>query len=359
MGVAVRTSTEHPDPGVRSWSTLDVEPGRALAYWCDSVSRAILELGVECPEGEDFRARLEQCPLGPATLNFVEATSQSVVRTAQSIARSRAAQFHLLHLRSGQCELAGIGRSAVLRAGDCVLLDSDRPHSARCPVPTGSLIVQFPKNWLRAWLPEPESFVGRVLRPREGWSAALAAALASLEPGGLENLVLARGVVAEQIAALLALASGHPAAPLARGDRLRTSVLRTLRDRYHEVGLSPVSVAEAHGISKRYLHLLFASVGTTFGKQLLNVRLERARQLLRDERFGDVPIGEIAARCGFAAPSHFARCYRRRFGLAPGTYRGALRRRATRIALPGARAKRRTRNLAAPVPGSTSTRGTP
>jgi AraC family transcriptional regulator, positive regulator of tynA and feaB len=333
MSVAVQPSASHADLGVRSWSTLDVEPRRALAYWCDSVSHAMLELGVECPETEPFEARLEQCSLGPATLNFVQATSQIVARTRNAIARNRVAVFHLLHLRAGQVELACAGRSAVVRPGDSVLFDSEEPHSVRCPVTTRSLIVQFPKNWLRAWLPVPEAIVGRVLRPRSGWSSALGAALGNLQPEDLDCLSLPRGIVAEQIAALLALAAGRPVPPLSRRDQLYARVLRTLRDRYHETGLSPVVVAAAHGISKRYLHFLFAGAETTFGEQLLHVRLDRARSLLTDERFADLPIGEIAARCGFAEPSHFARCYRRQFGLAPSAYRGTLRREPTGIAL--------------------------
>ncbi|MGH8150010.1 MAG: AraC family transcriptional regulator [Steroidobacteraceae bacterium] len=333
MSVAVQASASHANHDVRSWSTLDVEPRRALAYWCESVSQAMFELGVECPGTESFEARLEQCGLGPATLNFVQATSQIVARTRHAIARNRVAVFHLLHLRAGQVDLACADRSAVVRPGDCVLLDAEEPHCARCPVPTESLIVQFPKNWLRAWLPAPEAIIGRVLRPRSGWPSALGAALGNLQPGDLDCLSLPRGIVAEQIAALLALAAGRPVPPLSRRDQLYASVLRTLRDRYHEAGLSPVVVAAAHRISKRYLHFLFASAGTTFGEQLLHVRLDRARGLLTDERFTGMPIGEIAARCGFAEPSHFARCYRRQFGLAPGAYRGTLRREPTCIAL--------------------------
>jgi AraC-like DNA-binding protein len=91
-------------------------------------------------------------------------------------------------------------------------------------------------------------------------------------------------------------------------------------------------VALAQGISKRYLHFLFACMGTTFGEQLLRVRLDRARLLLSDERFGGIPIGEIAARCGFSEPSHFARCYRQYFGSAPRAYRSGLRRQPVPVA---------------------------
>ncbi len=324
MTVGAQAGTRQEALAIRRWSTADVEPREALDYWRDSVCHAIIELGFEVPAEESFQARLEQCALGPTTLSLVEATRQSVARTRHAISRSRAAVFHLLHLRAGHFQLEHGERTTVLHAGDCVLVDSTAPHAARCPVPTRCLIVQFPQEWLRAWLPAPETIVNRALRPQSGWSSALAAALASLRPDNLETLSLPRGVVAEQLAALLALAAGPSPARAPRGEQLHGRIVRTLHDRYYEVSLSPQAVACVHGISKRYLHFLLARAGTTFGGELLRVRLQRARELLSDARFGDVAIGEIASRCGFADPSHFARCFRRRFGSAPGAYRMAI-----------------------------------
>ncbi|HTX23590.1 MAG TPA: AraC family transcriptional regulator [Steroidobacteraceae bacterium] len=338
MSVGVRADLRRADTrqdalAIRRWSTQDVAPREALAYWRDCVCQAILELGVECPREQFFQAQLDQCALGPATLNFVQATTQRVARTRRAIARSRGAVFHLVHLRTGQFELEHARGATLLHAGDCVLVDSTAPHAAQCPVPTGCLIVQFPQAWLRAWLPAPEDIIGRALRPQHGWSSALAAALATLRADDLHALSLPRGVVAEQLAALLALTAGRTMPQSSCRDQLHARIVRTLHDRYYEASLSPAVVALAHGISKRYLHLLFARAGTTFGEQLLAVRLQRARQLLSDDRFADVPIGELAARCGFAEPSYFARCFRRRFSSAPGAYRTTQQRAARPLAL--------------------------
>jgi transcriptional regulator GlxA family with amidase domain len=92
----------------------------------------------------------------------------------------------------------------------------------------------------------------------------------------------------------------------------------------NDPSLDPQSVADLHGISKRYLHLLFANAGTSFGAALMELRLERARQLLDDRRLARVGISELAWRCGFSEPSHFARRFRARFGAAPDAYRKAL-----------------------------------
>lgn len=348
-GAAMQGAVSGDIPGGalrRRWSTGDVRPKDALAYWRDSVCEAILELGIDCPVGERFEGHLEQCALGAATLNFLEVTAQRVERTPFAVGRGAKRFFHLLHLRTGQCELEQGGRVTLLHAGDGVLLDSTAAHAVRCPVPTQSLIVQFSQEWLRGWIPQPERAVGQALRPQKGWTLALSAALGSLRPETLQTLSLPSGMVAEQLAALLALAIGRAPPPRSRRDELCVAIERTLKDRYHEVGLAPATVAAAHGISKRYLHFLFAARGATFGGTLLGVRLARARQLLADERFARVPIGEVAARCGFAEPSHFARCFRTRYGAAPGSYRAHLRGQASAITLWGARSEEGTRNLA-------------
>ena len=54
---------------------------------------------------------------------------------------------------------------------------------------------------------------------------------------------------------------------------------------------------------------------------LLELRLEKARQLLRGN---DLPVTEIALRCGFGTSSHFAATFRQRLGTTPRRYRAAL-----------------------------------
>jgi AraC family transcriptional regulator, positive regulator of tynA and feaB len=311
-------------PAVRCWSTTDVDTRDALAYWCDSICHAMLELDIESAHGESFRARLEQCALGPATLNFLWATSQQVIRSRDAISRARQAVFHLVHLRAGRFRMEHCGRTAELHAGDCVLIDSREPHVVMCPQPTSCLIVQLPQEWLRVWVPAPENLLGRVLHSRGGWAAALCAAVDNLRPENLDGLPVPAGVVAEQIATLLALAGGpvHPAP--SRSEQLYVRLSRALRDRYHEIGLTPGAIAADLGISVRYLHMLFARRHMTFGEQLLEVRLERAREVLRDARFADLPIGEVAASCGFAEASHFARCFREQYGSAPSVFRATV-----------------------------------
>jgi len=313
--------TECLPPPRRCWSTEDVQPREALAYWCDSICQVMLELDIEAAGSDFFSAQLDQYSLGPATANFLRATSQSVSRTRRRISRSNNGAYLLMHLREGEFEFNHYGQTSFLRGGDSVLVDSREPYRARCPHVTRCLVLQLPRQWLRAWLPKPEVLVGRALHPDNGWGAALSAALAALQPTSLSELALPPGVVAEQLVSLLALAGGPIATESSRPDPLTERLLRVLRDRYHEIGLTPTAVASDLGISSRYLHYLFAKRATTFGRELAGVRLERARDLLGDRRYGDSSIGDVASRCGFAEASHFARRFRHSYGLSPTDYR--------------------------------------
>ncbi len=305
---------------MRSWSTQDIDRRRSLAYWVDTVGKVLLELEIDAAVPERFRANLQQCALGPASLNLIDASDQWMQRTRASIARSRSPSIYLLQLREGQFALRQYGRDCRVRTGDYVLIDSEEPYRLSCPERTVCLSIDFPRDWLSHWIPAPELLAATRL-PRNGWGVALCSALQCLEPAKVESLALPGGVVAEQVAALLALAVGVREEQSARQPKLIEQIRRTLRERYFESDLTPAGVASFHGIGRRHLHYLFANEGATFSAELMGLRLEHARQMLDDRRFARICIGEIAARCGFSDPSHFARRFKSRFHIAPAAYR--------------------------------------
>lgn len=85
--------------------------------------------------------------------------------------------------------------------------------------------------------------------------------------------------------------------------------------------LAIAEVAHSCGISPAGLRNLFrACLGQTPLQYLNNLRLARARQMLRDPEYS---IKEIAAACGFSDPNYFTRLHRRYFGHAPSIDRDA------------------------------------
>ena len=79
--------------------------------------------------------------------------------------------------------------------------------------------------------------------------------------------------------------------------------------------IPPSEVAEEVGLSTRQLERLFARyLSTSPKKYYLGLRLEKARNLLMQT---ELSLMEICVLCGFRAPSHFSKTYRKAFGVAP------------------------------------------
>lgn len=86
-------------------------------------------------------------------------------------------------------------------------------------------------------------------------------------------------------------------------------------ERHIEEPLQREELAEAAGVSLRQLERQFRKhLGSTLGEYYLQLRLERARHLLRQTTLS---VLEVALACGFQSASHFARAYRARHGRPP------------------------------------------
>jgi AraC family transcriptional regulator, positive regulator of tynA and feaB len=93
--------------------------------------------------------------------------------------------------------------------------------------------------------------------------------------------------------------------------------------------LSAAQIAEAHGISPRYVHKLFEQYGPdqTLTEYVIECRLAWAAQQLSDPRARHVTVTDTAYEAGFADLSHFYRAFKRRYGAAPGKSRAVPSRR--------------------------------
>jgi len=105
---------------------------------------------------------------------------------------------------------------------------------------------------------------------------------------------------------------------IATEDHLIRQALRFIRDHADE----PIQVGDvlaAVPLSRRPLEIRFKRVtGRTIQKEILRVRLERAKGLLAET---DLPIAEIAIKCGFSEPQRLTEVFRRELDLSPGAFR--------------------------------------
>lgn len=306
------------------WSTVGLEPDAAVRRWEEVLSDGIIPMEVSSPVGEGFEAAWRRYGVGPVDLNFLQAKPQRVNHSLASASKGSDESFELLFVRSGSVEFKHYRRPVKASTGSIVLLDNAKPYDLEMNDPvTSCFALHLPEVWLRKWVPYPKDFIATPITAVTGWGAPLVSLLETISTMGLEQSPFPRGMVADQLGSLIAMliASQEDV----RQDRHRIELAgrlrQTLADRCHEGGLTPEMVAQQHGISKRYLHLLFAQAGTTFTKVLLDFRLDKASALLRDRRYDRYQMSDIAWDCGFVDQSHFARTFKRRFLRSPLEYR--------------------------------------
>ena len=76
-------------------------------------------------------------------------------------------------------------------------------------------------------------------------------------------------------------------------------------------------IAAKLGLSANYIQKILYETEATFTERVLELRLQKAREMLADPRNDRLKVSNIALSCGFNEVSYFNRCFRRRFGEAP------------------------------------------
>lgn len=96
--------------------------------------------------------------------------------------------------------------------------------------------------------------------------------------------------------------------------------VRYISDHYAEPMLVG-TIAARLGISRNYFFLLFKqSMGCSPSAYIINFRLERAGELLRQTEYS---VDYIALSCGYQDPAVFSRAFKKKYGRTPSQYRKA------------------------------------
>lgn len=93
---------------------------------------------------------------------------------------------------------------------------------------------------------------------------------------------------------------------------------------FRDPTLAPEHAATSLRVSLRYVHKVCQIHGTTFGRELIGLRLREADRLLRapfGKNASPLPISEVAYICGFSSQTHFSARFKEHFGYTPNERR--------------------------------------
>ena len=191
-------------------------------------------------------------------------------------------------------------------------------YSYRMTYPTVTFMRQVASGVCGRTVTSTPTFRASVVPDPDG-ARLFAAAHAALEDdldalAGEELLWRAYGRLLARHADIRPAALGRESGPIAR-------VRDAIEQRYAEsptlADLAPIARLSTYHLIRAFR----AEVGLTPHAYLVDVRVRRARELLRA---GRAPA-DVAAIVGFADQAHLTRAFKARIGVAPGAYRRGLR----------------------------------
>ncbi|AKA01966.1 hypothetical protein SAZ_05560 [Streptomyces noursei ZPM] len=311
-----------PGQGV-SFSTLGLAPGDRAAAWERALSQVFAGVEVAVERGRPWAGELTAERLGALQIATEEFGPGTIRRSARSVAADPSAHILVRLQLDGTALLMQDGRTAELRPGRLTFHDARRPYRIVLPARQRARVLMMPRALLRLEEGQLSALTATVLdESGEGAAALLLPLLRGLVDEVMRTPAtrhdhLAR-IAAEILATLALEQAGSRTAP-ALWERITASAQARLQD----PGLTPQDLADQHGISLRYLHRLFQLQGTTVNAWVRTRRLESACEELARTGAPHRSIAVVAARWGFANPSHFSRTFRAMYGMSPVQWRAA------------------------------------
>jgi AraC-like DNA-binding protein len=290
-----------------------------FAYWRDGV-RHLFGVAAEAPPDRDFSAHAVVRNTGPFRFLVSESTGFQAAWSREYLTNAYSDHYSI-YLQLGGRTVSARGEEILeLNAGDIGFCDGRRQlrawlggRYALASVPRAMMERRAP--WLRN---RPHLKLG----PHARFAGNLRLHMMELTSDDLSLSESETGLLVDSFCNLVALsaAEGIPSQRLQPELQIE-ALLSFCRQNLHDADLSPQQAADHLGISVRTLHSRFRGIGQTFGRWLLENRLEGCSDALRDANQRTLNISEIAYRWGFNDLSYFNKAFRAQFDMTPGEWR--------------------------------------
>jgi AraC-like DNA-binding protein len=287
-----------------------------LSYWREAVTSKVFGISIAAAP-ERFAARISGRACGALRFAMSESTGYEIARGRREIESAPSDHVSIYLQLTGQTISEVNGETVTFAPNDIGLYDGRQEfraaHSGR------RAIAVLPRAMLEQrapWLRQRQSLK---LPSDSPFADLVQAHIIKLTAAELSET--ATKVLTENLCNLIALATADDLGPSLPSDLQIEAILTFCRQNLHDFELSPQLVAARFGISVRTLHSRFRQIGQTFGRWVLEHRLEACSAALRDRNQRDLKISDIAYRWGFNDLSYFNKAFRARFERKPTEWR--------------------------------------
>ena len=304
------------------WDTSDVARRDSFAYWRESVTQAYLPLEPETQSRGDFQGRIARNGCNRLKVSRVLSSRSIVARTAAGIARRANGDFFANLLLSGSGVVRQGDRTALAKAGDVIVIDTNQTFSLDFSEGVDLVCVAFDGSAVRRVIARTGNPADLVVRGKA--AGRLVAAYMSGLAEDLESVGAIADLAADQFPALAARA----AAPLAPTSAHLASLAMRIREFVEaEIGdrdLGAKRIATALGASRSTVYEAMAAQGLTVAGFIRDCRLRGCIAEFGSADLNNLPTAAIAGRWGFRDAAAFSRTFKRMAGASPGEFRRRL-----------------------------------
>jgi AraC-like DNA-binding protein len=312
------TKVEERNYASLRFSTRELPASKRLPALRELFDRSI-QLEIDAEPGQAVEMEVHLTP-GLRRARMLSSLTARVTRPAPMLSDGEDT-ICLMMKTGGHMALTQGRREGVPEVGDGVLLVYREPALLQF-VDTTYVAVRVPFSAISTLAKNVEAAAALRI-PRDSEALSLLRAYVTNLPERISDPQLGR-LSATHIYDLISLAIGatDEGREIARQRGVRAARIEAIKAAViQNAALNLDQIAAQHGISPRYIQMLFEEAGTTFSEFALERRLDAARNMLTSPRYATWSITAIALEAGFSDVSYFNRRFKRRYLMTPSDLR--------------------------------------
>lgn len=309
-----------------NWSSSNIAQEERFNEFVSLLTKSLLSVTTVVDDHSQFWCDMSVIKTGQFSVTDINGSAKHSQRSAKDLARSSTDAYHLVYAGVSWLFINRYGQEIKAPAGSVLLLDTQKKYASFLPEGFLNRTLTLPKEWLITWVPDPGKIIEMNLCEVSGWGKVISAYIEQISPRYLNDIDFHSSSILDQLGSMLSFLYNDVVCknvPPGRfsNDRNYQRIMDSIHQRHMNLLLNAADIAKDVGISTRTLHRIMAGNGTSYGQELLNYRAHTALRMLKEKKYDELPISDVAKRAGFVDISHFNRVCKNYFGESPGQIR--------------------------------------